>query len=164
MLGNVGPGFREFLVELDPHCRFRMAVGHDRLDWTFGLTNPAVDTIALPDDKHSLTFVEAIYRADGNAIHILASYAAIGHNEWHAATLWTLTELVHAAAGPARAATRWHRIRRTGRIRTTSILRRYPILSWRGLSSSPGRPFIAPCQGPIAKHEVAWETNCLFLC
>jgi len=88
MLGNVWPCFRVLLVELNPHCCSWVAIWHDRLDRALGLANAAVDAVALSDDKHGLAFVKATHRTDGNTIHILASYAAIGDDERHDATPW----------------------------------------------------------------------------
>ena len=87
MLGDVWPGFRVLLVELNPHSCSGVAVWHDRFDRAFGLAYAAVDAVALSDDEHGLAFVKAAHRADRNAVHILASYAAIGDDERHAATL-----------------------------------------------------------------------------
>jgi hypothetical protein len=92
MLGDVWPELGVLLVEPNPHGCSGVAVRHDRLYGALGLANAAVDAVALSDDKHGLTFVEATHRADGHAVHIFASYAAFGDDERHPATLCMLIE------------------------------------------------------------------------
>jgi hypothetical protein len=61
------------------------AVGNDRLDWTFRLTDPAIDAFIGMDYQHVLPFVEAIDGADFDAIHVFATDTGlcydIGHGE-----------------------------------------------------------------------------------
>src|SRR5438128_3989450 len=43
LAGDVRPGGRIFAIEPQPPLRFRLAVGDDRLDRTFGLAHAAID-------------------------------------------------------------------------------------------------------------------------
>jgi hypothetical protein len=89
---NVGPGLREFLVEFYPRRCSRVAIRDDRFHRAFGLANAAIDAIALPDYKHTLAFIEAIYRTDRYAVRVFAPYAAVGHNKRHVIALFSSSQ------------------------------------------------------------------------
>ena len=61
----------------------RPGVRLDRIDRTFWLANPAIDTFVGMDDQHVLALVEAIHGADFYTIHQLTFDATlidyIGH-------------------------------------------------------------------------------------
>ena len=94
MPGDVWPRFRVLLVEFNPHSCSGVDIWHDCFDRAFGLAYAAIDAVALSNDKHGLAFVKAAHRADGNAVHILASDAAISDDERHAATLKMLVKVL----------------------------------------------------------------------
>src|SRR5437764_697509 len=60
-----------------------LGVGLDRIDGTFGLAHPAIDTLVGIDDEHVLAFIEAVHRTDLDAIHVLAADASIGDDVGH---------------------------------------------------------------------------------
>jgi hypothetical protein len=63
--------------------RRRLAVGNDRLDRTFGLAHTAIDALVGVDHQHVLTLIETIYRANLDAIHVLAADAGFGDDVGH---------------------------------------------------------------------------------
>jgi len=47
-----------------------LGVGLDRIGWTFGFAHAAVDALVRMDHQHVVALVEAVHRADFNAIGI----------------------------------------------------------------------------------------------
>ena len=82
MFGHCGG---EIGVDLEPFLEPALGVGKDRLGRAFGLADAAVDALVGVDDEHVLAFVEAIDRADLDAIHIFAFDAGVGDDVGHAA-------------------------------------------------------------------------------
>ena len=76
LVGDVGPFGRERGVELEPLLEPALGIGQDRLGRAFGLAHAAVDAFAGIDDQHVLALVEAVDRADLDAVHILARMQA----------------------------------------------------------------------------------------
>ena len=81
--GDIGPDLGVFGIECQPLFEPRHRVGLDRIDRAFGFTDAAIDAFVRMDDEHVLAFVEAIYGADFDAIHVFASNAAIVDDVGH---------------------------------------------------------------------------------
>ena len=87
LAGDVGPFGRIVGVELEPLLEPALGVGQDRLGRAFGLAHAAIDAFAGIDDEHVLALVEAIDRADLDAVHILAADAGVGDDVGHGCRL-----------------------------------------------------------------------------
>src|SRR4029078_5618695 len=61
----------------------RFGIRNDGIHRAFRFTDPAIDAFVGVDDQHVLAFVEAVDRADLDAIHILAADAGLGHHVSH---------------------------------------------------------------------------------
>ena len=81
--GDVRPDLGVVDVELQPAFKARLGVGLDRLGRTFRFADTAIDAFVRVDDEHVLALVEAIHRADFDAIHVLALDAIIGDHIGH---------------------------------------------------------------------------------
>src|SRR5262245_6501244 len=79
-----GPALRVPRIEFLPWRRPHMRVGDDRPRRARALACTAVDAFVRFDDKHVLAFPEAVHRAHGEAIHVLAADARFGDDEGHA--------------------------------------------------------------------------------
>src|SRR5688572_27230677 len=88
LAGDVGPLHREVGVELEPLLRLGIGVGKDRLGRALGLAHAAVDALVGVDDEHVLALVEAIHRADLDAVHVLALDAIFGDDVSHGGRLY----------------------------------------------------------------------------
>ena len=80
---NVRPDFRVFCIQRQPFLKPRLGVGLDRVDWAFRLADPAIAAFVRMDDEHVLALVEAIDRADLDAIHQFAADAGFGDDVGH---------------------------------------------------------------------------------
>jgi len=80
---DIWPGLRIFGVELEPLFKARLRVGFDRLRRALGLAHPAIDAFIGVDHEHILAFVEAIDRANLDAIHVLALNAIFRNDIGH---------------------------------------------------------------------------------
>ena len=80
---DIRPGFREFRVNLQPSLKPRFGIGPDGVHRAFRLADPAIDAFVGMDDQHVLALVEAIDRADLDAVHILAAYASFRDDVGH---------------------------------------------------------------------------------
>src|SRR6185369_3634702 len=83
LAGDVGPLRRESGVNLEPFLEPALGVGQNRFGRAFRLADAAVDALAWVDDEHILAFVEAIDRADLDAVHIFAFDACFGDDVGH---------------------------------------------------------------------------------
>src|SRR3954470_11096656 len=83
LAGDVGPFGRISGVDLEPLLEPAFGVGQDRLGRAFGLADSAIDAFGGVDDEHVLAFVEAVDRADLDAVHIFAADAGIGDDIGH---------------------------------------------------------------------------------
>src|SRR5882762_4804491 len=83
LAGDIRPGGRIFAVQLEPFFGDGLAVRHDRLGGAFRFANAAIDAFIRVDDQHVLAFVEAIHRANFDAIHVLALDAGFGDDISH---------------------------------------------------------------------------------
>src|SRR3954470_17952687 len=82
--GDVGPGPVGVLpVQLRPLLGLGLRVGQDGLGRAFGLADAAVDALVRVDDEHVVALVEAVDRADLDAIHVLALDAGLGDHVGH---------------------------------------------------------------------------------
>ena len=61
-----------------------LGVRLDRVDRAFRLADPAVDALVGVDDEHVLALVEAVDRADLDAIHVFAADAVVVDDVGHA--------------------------------------------------------------------------------
>jgi hypothetical protein len=61
----------------------RLGIRTYRICGTFRLAHTTIDALIRMDDKHVLTFIEAVYRTDFHAIGIFAGDAIIDHNVGH---------------------------------------------------------------------------------
>ena len=69
---DVRPLFRIFAIEIEPTVKRRLGVGLDGVDRAFRLAHPAIDAFIGMDHEHILALVEAVYRADFNAVGVFA--------------------------------------------------------------------------------------------
>ena len=60
-----------------------LGIGQNRLGRTFGFAHAAIDAFAGIDDEHVLALVEAVDRADLDAVGVLALDAVIGDDIGH---------------------------------------------------------------------------------
>src|SRR5712692_2510009 len=80
---DVRPFHGELGVHLEPLLGLAVRLGPDRLRRALGLAHPAVDAFVRMDDEHVLALVEAIHRADLDAVHVLALDAVFGDDVGH---------------------------------------------------------------------------------
>src|SRR6185436_9142379 len=80
---DVRPLDREIGVHLEPLLRLGVGVRQDRLGRALGLAHAAVDALVGVDDEHVLALVEAVDRADLDAVHIFAADAGVGDDVGH---------------------------------------------------------------------------------
>src|SRR5262249_59600218 len=82
---DIGPDFREVRVEGKKFLEAWLGVGLDGLHRTFRLANPAIDALVRMNDEHVLAFIEAVDRANLDAVHVFAFYALfdddVGHRQ-----------------------------------------------------------------------------------
>src|SRR5271166_2313652 len=74
---NIWPDSRVFRIQWQPLLGARLGVRLNRIDRTFRLAYPAIDTFVGMNDQHVLTLVEAIHGADFHTIHQLAFDATL---------------------------------------------------------------------------------------
>ena len=83
LAGDVGPRRRILTVEVEPFLGDRLAIRHDSLSGTFRLAHAAIDAFVGVDDKHVLALVEAVDRADLDAVQVFALDAGFGDDIGH---------------------------------------------------------------------------------
>jgi hypothetical protein len=69
---DIGPDFRVLAVDIEPTIKGGFGVRLDGIDRAFRLAHPAIDALVGMDHKHVLALVEAVHRADFNAIGVFA--------------------------------------------------------------------------------------------
>jgi hypothetical protein len=74
---NIWPDSRVFRIQRQPFLKPRVGVGLDRIDRTFGLAHPAIDTFVRVDDEHVLALVEAVHGTHLDAVQEFAANAAL---------------------------------------------------------------------------------------
>src|ERR1700722_22873 len=100
---DVGPGFGILRVGFEPFLGLRVAVRHDRLDRAFGFAHPAIDAFIGVDHQHVLALVEAIDRANLDAVEVFAFDAGFGDDIGHGLYSVLLARLLREAGSmPAR--------------------------------------------------------------
>jgi hypothetical protein len=82
---DVGPNRRVFAVEVEPLLCSRFGIGLNRIDRAFRLAYPAIDALVGMDHKHILALVEAVHRADFDAVRVLAANAVLVDDVGHKA-------------------------------------------------------------------------------
>ena len=80
---DIGPDFREVRVEGKKFLEAWLGVGFYGLHGTFRLANPAIDALVGMNDEHVLAFIEAVDRANLDAVHVFALYAFLDDNVGH---------------------------------------------------------------------------------
>src|ERR1700730_4702728 len=83
LLGDVGPALGVFGIHLQPFLEARLGVRFYGVGGTFRLADAAVDAFVRMDDQHIVTLVEAVHRADFNAIGIFAFNAGFSDDVSH---------------------------------------------------------------------------------
>ena len=81
--GDIGLFGRVLGVQLKPLFKPAFGIGQDRFGRTLRFANPAIDAFAGVDDEHVLALVEAIDRADLDAVRVLALDAGVGNDIGH---------------------------------------------------------------------------------
>ena len=76
-------------VDLDPVRPFRgnIDVAMDRLDWTFGDTELAVNADFRLDGKHLFALSETVDRADGDTVRVPATNAGLANDMGHGSSM-----------------------------------------------------------------------------
>src|SRR6266851_4440071 len=88
-IGDHGPDLRQLCIEGGEFLLFlgQIFFGNDRVDRAFGNADGAVDALVRVDHQHVRALVEAIDRADVDAVGVLALDAAFGDDVGHRAIL-----------------------------------------------------------------------------
>jgi len=82
--GDVGPDFGIVRIDLQPLAvGLIFGIGLNGIDGALWLAYTAVDTFIRMDNQEVLAFVEAIYRANFDTIHVFALHAGVGHDVGH---------------------------------------------------------------------------------
>ena len=82
-MGDVRPDLRVLTIDIKPLFDSRFSVRLYRIDWTFRLTNTAVDAFVGVDVEHRLPLIKALNRADHHTICILAPVTGLANNMSH---------------------------------------------------------------------------------
>jgi len=91
VLRDVRPFLSVFGIYREPLFEAGFCVGLDRFRGALRFTHAAVDAFIGMDDEHVLAFVEAIDRANLDAVHELALDAGFGDDVGHSAVPWRRT-------------------------------------------------------------------------
>lgn len=81
--GDIRPFRGIFRIDFEPLVEARLGVGLNRINWAFWLANATIDAFIGVNDQHVFTLVEAIHRADFNAVHIFALDAVFSDDVGH---------------------------------------------------------------------------------
>jgi len=82
-LGNIRPSLGIFGIQRQPLFEPRLGVRLDGIRRAFRLTHAAIDAFVRMNHQHVLALVEAVYRADFNAIGIFALDAGFSDDVSH---------------------------------------------------------------------------------
>ena len=80
---DIGPAFGVLRIHLKPLLKSRFGVRLDGLGRAFRFADTAIDALIRMDDKHVLAFIEAIDRANLNAVGIFAFNAGFSDDVSH---------------------------------------------------------------------------------
>jgi hypothetical protein len=80
---NVGPGFGILAVEVKPPVEIRLGVRLDSVDWALRLSDAAIDALVGMDDEHIVALIEAVDRANFDAIGVFALDANFSDDVGH---------------------------------------------------------------------------------
>ena len=83
LAGDIGPLRRISGVEFQPFFEAAFGVRQNGFCRAFRFAHAAIDAFIGIDDEHVVAFIEAIDRANLDAIHILALDAGFGHDIGH---------------------------------------------------------------------------------
>ncbi len=83
LFDDIGPFFGIFGVDFQPFVETRFCVRFDGFRRAFRFTDPTVDAFVRVNDEHILAFIEAIDRANFNAVHIFAFDTVVGDEIGH---------------------------------------------------------------------------------
>src|ERR1700730_7314333 len=96
---DIRPDLCEIRVELEERFKPRLGVRFDCLDRAFRLTDAAINALVGVNDEHILALVEAIHRADLDAVHVFALDATFDDDVGHSSTLRARCEAQVAGPG-----------------------------------------------------------------
>ncbi len=82
-MGNIRPELGILGIHLEPLLQAGFGVRLDGVGGAFGFAHAAVDALVRVDDEHVLTLVEAIDRADFDAVGIFAFDAGFSDDVSH---------------------------------------------------------------------------------
>ena len=77
LLRDIGPAFGVLRIQLKPFLQPRLGVRLDSFGRAFRFADTAIDALIRMNDEHILAFIEAIDRANFNAVGIFAFNAGI---------------------------------------------------------------------------------------
>src|SRR3982751_6233807 len=80
---DVGPVRRQAGVQLQPLLKPTLGVRQDGFGRALRLADAAVDALVGIDDQHHFAFVETVYGADLDAVHVLAFDAGVRDDVGH---------------------------------------------------------------------------------
>jgi hypothetical protein len=80
---DVWPFGGVFSVDLKPFVEARLGVWLYGVSWAFRLANATINAFIWMDNQHVFAFVEAIHRANFDAIHIFAFDAVFSDDVSH---------------------------------------------------------------------------------
>ena len=80
---DIGPDICVIGIELEPIRQAGVRVGNDRLGRAFRHAYATIDAFVWMDNEHILAFIEAVHRANFDAIHIFALDAIVGDHKSH---------------------------------------------------------------------------------
>ena len=83
LFGDIGPRSRVFRVYFQPLVEPRLGIRLDRLGRAFGLADAAVDALVGVNDEHVIAFIEAVDRANLDAVHVFALNAIVRDDVGH---------------------------------------------------------------------------------
>ena len=83
LLADIGPGLGVFGVHGKPLFQAGFGIGLDGFRRAFRLADPAIDSFVGVDYQHVFALVEAVHRADLDAVHELALDAGFGDDIGH---------------------------------------------------------------------------------
>jgi hypothetical protein len=83
LLRDIRPILDVVGIQLEPFFQTRLGVRLDRFSWALRFAYPTINAFIRMDDQHVLTLIEAVDRADFDAIHVFALDAILGDNIRH---------------------------------------------------------------------------------
>jgi hypothetical protein len=83
LTGYIRPRLGVFSIQLKPNSEVRFGVRLDGFSRAFGFAHAAIDALVRVNDEHVFALVEAVDRADLDAIQIFALYAVFHDHVGH---------------------------------------------------------------------------------